>query len=413
MIAPILPAVHTAQAAPAGTTAPTEGGDFAATLELKTQQPQQPATALSPSLPKGEEQAIAVPVADEPVMPEPALPGEIFDPLKELQDLVHSQEKNDAPEGQGQALDMPINPQLVHLQHLVAQIDAATAAAGAGTQENTAVTGKVNEAVATLPALAQTVLNGWATNDGNDQTVNNAAPTAAALTKQSYAVSEHGVKREAPVSQTLLTPTRVETPETLTSFFKPVIEGGAVAATDSQPALTSVAGSHAAPSFASTAPQASAAPTTMMSTPVLTQEFGSAGWQQALGQQVAMFTRNGIHNAELRLNPAELGVLKINLRMSNDQASLHFVSENHQVRSVLEAAMPQLRTSLAESGINLDTSSVGSGSAHSWNESGHSEWASGQASQDENRRDNGLIEEVDNETYIAPLRVNSGINTFV
>ncbi|PLR47316.1 hypothetical protein CYR40_09130 [Chimaeribacter arupi] len=73
-----------------------------------------------------------------------------------------------------------------------------------------------------------------------------------------------------------------------------------------------------------------------------------------------MFTRHGQQSAELRLHPEDLGALQISLKIDNDQAQLHFASPHQQVRAAVEAAMPHLRTALAESGINLGQSSVGS-----------------------------------------------------
>ncbi|CNH77493.1 flagellar hook-length control protein FliK [Yersinia thracica] len=92
----------------------------------------------------------------------------------------------------------------------------------------------------------------------------------------------------------------------------------------------------------------------------LSAQLGSQEWQQSLGQQVIMFSRNGQQNAELRLNPQELGALQISLKIEDKQAQLHFVSAHSQVRAAIEAAMPSLRTALAESGIQLGQSSVGS-----------------------------------------------------
>lgn len=92
----------------------------------------------------------------------------------------------------------------------------------------------------------------------------------------------------------------------------------------------------------------------------LSAQLGSQEWQQSLGQQVIMFSRNGQQNAELRLNPQELGALQISLKIEDKQAQLHFVSAHSQVRAAIEAAMPNLRTALAESGIQLGQSSVGS-----------------------------------------------------
>lgn len=109
------------------------------------------------------------------------------------------------------------------------------------------------------------------------------------------------------------------------------------------------------------------APTTPLPTPVLNAQLGSSEWQQALGQQIMMFNRNGQHSAELRLHPQDLGTLQISLRIDDNQAQLHMASGHSQVRAALEAALPQLRTALADSGIQLGQSSVGSDAQPQWN----------------------------------------------
>ena len=101
-------------------------------------------------------------------------------------------------------------------------------------------------------------------------------------------------------------------------------------------------------------------------TPQLNAQLGSPEWQQALNQQVLMFHRNGQQSAELRLHPQELGALQITLKMDDNQAQLHIASAHGQVRAAVEAAMPQLRHALAESGINLGQSSVGGESTPQW-----------------------------------------------
>lgn len=101
-------------------------------------------------------------------------------------------------------------------------------------------------------------------------------------------------------------------------------------------------------------------------TPPLNSPLGSPEWQQALSQQVLMFNRQGQQSAELRLHPQELGALHISLKIEDNQAQLHFASAHGQVRAAIEAAMPHLRTSLAESGIELGQSSVGSEPSPQW-----------------------------------------------
>lgn len=107
--------------------------------------------------------------------------------------------------------------------------------------------------------------------------------------------------------------------------------------------------------------QPAASATAMTPTaPQINAQLGSPEWQQAVSQQVLMFSRNGQQNAELRLHPDDLGAIQISLKLDNDQAQLNMISGHSQVRAALEAALPHLRTALAESGINLSQSNIGS-----------------------------------------------------
>ncbi|WP_261640361.1 flagellar hook-length control protein FliK [Erwinia mallotivora] len=99
---------------------------------------------------------------------------------------------------------------------------------------------------------------------------------------------------------------------------------------------------------------------TAPATSQLSSQLGSPEWQQALGQQIVMFSRNGQQTAELHLHPQDLGSIQISLKLDNDQAQLNMVSGHSEVRAALEAALPQLRSALAESGINLGQSNVSS-----------------------------------------------------
>ncbi|HHZ8845039.1 TPA: flagellar hook length control protein FliK [Enterobacter cloacae] len=106
---------------------------------------------------------------------------------------------------------------------------------------------------------------------------------------------------------------------------------------------------------------ASAQPAATVATaPVLSQPLGTHEWQQNLSQHITLFAKQGQQTAELRLNPEDLGQVHISLKLDNDQAQLQMVSAHGHVRAALEAALPVLRTSLAENGIQLTQSSVSS-----------------------------------------------------
>ncbi|MDF7628511.1 flagellar hook-length control protein FliK [Erwiniaceae bacterium L1_55_4] len=156
-------------------------------------------------------------------------------------------------------------------------------------------------------------------------------------------------------------------------------------------------------SSSSTLTNSTATTSTTPSTPMLNAQLGSNEWQQALSQQIVMFSRNGQQNAELRLHPEDLGAIQINLTLDKDQAQLSMVSSHSQVRAALEAALPQLRTALAESGINLGQSNVSSDAfAQSQNYQG----------QQEGRRDGqhgSFTLSQDSENEITPIAVPAAL----
>lgn len=107
-----------------------------------------------------------------------------------------------------------------------------------------------------------------------------------------------------------------------------------------------------------------AAPTTTHiatpTAPMISSQLGSHEWQQQISQHVTLFTKQGQHSAELRLHPEDLGQVQISLKLEDNQAQLQMMSPHSHVRAALEAALPTLRTALAESGIQLGQSNISS-----------------------------------------------------
>ncbi|GLK93971.1 hypothetical protein GCM10008164_17080 [Achromobacter xylosoxidans] len=89
---------------------------------------------------------------------------------------------------------------------------------------------------------------------------------------------------------------------------------------------------------------------------------GGTHWGTELGQQVVMMShsaRQGMQTAELRLDPPDLGPLRVSLNLSDGVASASFVSAHASVRQAIETAIPQLQQALAQAGISLGQTSVG------------------------------------------------------
>ncbi|EPF0313250.1 flagellar hook-length control protein FliK [Enterobacter chuandaensis] len=134
-------------------------------------------------------------------------------------------------------------------------------------------------------------------------------------------------------------------------------------------------------------------------------------WKQSVSQHIAIFSRNGLHSAEIRLHPEELGSLQISLRVQQDQAHIHIVSEHSHIRHAMEQAMPQLRAAMAESGIQLGQANVSAdGQPFAAGEQGEN--ASGQE-QAEQEGETLKVEEESVPTLLTTTPGNIyGINTF-
>lgn len=113
----------------------------------------------------------------------------------------------------------------------------------------------------------------------------------------------------------------------------------------------------AAQSAAAAAPQAqaqAALPLALQIAPHVT----SQDWGDALSKQAVWLSNAHQQVAELHLNPPDLGPLRVVLNVADAQAQALFVSPHAAVRDAVQAALPQLRDSLAGNGISLGSTTV-------------------------------------------------------
>ncbi|MFN6961365.1 MAG: flagellar hook-length control protein FliK [Rhodocyclaceae bacterium] len=86
---------------------------------------------------------------------------------------------------------------------------------------------------------------------------------------------------------------------------------------------------------------------------------GTPGWAEDVGNRIAWIASQGRSQAELVLNPPQMGRIEVNLTLNGDQATASFASSNPVVRELLEAALPRLREAFADIGIQLGQAQVG------------------------------------------------------
>jgi flagellar hook-length control protein FliK len=92
----------------------------------------------------------------------------------------------------------------------------------------------------------------------------------------------------------------------------------------------------------------------------ITTPVGSQHWESAVGNSLVVMTGSGRDRAELVLTPPQLGRVEVSITMKGDEASAIFVSANPAVRDALESALPRLREVLADAGITLGQTQIGS-----------------------------------------------------
>lgn len=145
-----------------------------------------------------------------------------------------------------------------------------------------------------------------------------------------------------------------------------------------------------------------AASATPLPTPINTP-LHDAAWGDALSDRVLFMTGQKIHNAEIRLNPAELGPITITVAVDDGAADVTFTAKHAVAREAIELAMPRLRELLSENGLQLGNASVA--------EQGVDQDAKGRETQ-EAQDWNGVAGDVlvNNEAeQVIPLRMPQGL----
>lgn len=103
-----------------------------------------------------------------------------------------------------------------------------------------------------------------------------------------------------------------------------------------------------------------------------------------LGQRLMMMMDQKVQQAEIRLDPPELGSLMVRVQVNQDnQAQVSFVAQNPQARDALEQAIPRLREMFQQQQMDLVDANVSYQQRGHGEQQGQEESASGQPGQAE------------------------------
>lgn len=122
------------------------------------------------------------------------------------------------------------------------------------------------------------------------------------------------------------------------------------------PKVRSSGAPEAPPQTASVASAANPAQNPAPATPVavpLATPLDDPQFPRAFGVQVSVLARDGVQQAELHLNPAEMGPVSVQIVMDGTQARIDFGADAAGTRQLIEHSLPDLAAALREAGLTL------------------------------------------------------------
>ena len=135
--------------------------------------------------------------------------------------------------------------------------------------------------------------------------------------------------------------------------LKPVVEGSSSSALGASSSGLALPGSGIEPLGADMGSGSAPAVDIHLSPGLDRPEFKSA-----LGVQVAVLVRQGVEQARLQLNPAEMGPVAIRLLKQGQDVRVDLAADLAQTRQVLEQSLPALAQALKEAGFTLSGGGV-------------------------------------------------------
>jgi flagellar hook-length control protein FliK len=116
---------------------------------------------------------------------------------------------------------------------------------------------------------------------------------------------------------------------------------------------------HATPAPSLVSTDLSYAAAAQQATDLISTSVRDLAWGERVGERVIMMAGNQLKSAEIRLTPAEMGPLRVQVAIDDGATNVTFHAQHAVTRDALEQALPRLREMLAENGLTLGDAQVG------------------------------------------------------
>lgn len=123
----------------------------------------------------------------------------------------------------------------------------------------------------------------------------------------------------------------------------------------------------------------------------ITAEAGSSEWGNQLSSRIRWMGNLNLSSAELKLHPAELGTVEIQISTEDDQTRVSFVTSNAAAKEIIEASLPRLKDLLGEGGLQLQQGDVAHRESSDSKAGGNAEDASPPGGDDERAPEESML----------------------
>jgi len=114
----------------------------------------------------------------------------------------------------------------------------------------------------------------------------------------------------------------------------------------------------AATAAAPTGPN-NAQPSAATASPVtVNSSLHDPGFAPEMATRLTLLASEGVHKAQLHLNPAEMGPVSVQIQLDGQQAQVEFHAQHAATREVLERSLPELAAALRDAGMTLSGGGV-------------------------------------------------------
>ena len=127
---------------------------------------------------------------------------------------------------------------------------------------------------------------------------------------------------------------------------------------DISPRIEAVARTDAVPQAISAQAPAPAARPSSVPLVHIEPRVGSSQWNQDFVSQVNLLVSHREPQAEIRVNPPQLGPVEVRIGLDGNHVSVTFTAAQPETRAAIENALPQLREMFADNGLALGNASV-------------------------------------------------------